>query len=1204
MKTSSKTISKRIAFSGVALIIIALMSVPLISMAAPTTAAPSGSTYFRLSTGGVDATSRQIIRTADDRLYIFGLKQEWTRDLVGYWTTTAGLPGASTDFSGSIGFTLTGTGYPMAVETVYDGSRIIHILIYDNIGNLYDYPFDTSTNVLKSWKLLSSGNPSVGNIYAIGGDYTASGGVSGLFDTSGTLRLVQWYTPNKHIAYAAYTYNVASNTLSLVEGPTQLDSAGNANHPVLAISPLDGSLNVAWISQATTPAQILGRTKLGTSWGPIEQLSAPSAKPWTSTYAGVNIDQGPNYVISASGEKQLAYMEDFDATGDYGRIHYLYNNGSGWTDTLLPFYTHDPEVAINSGGEVYLVGHGHPNNPSCTSLDDMCLIKKQPGGTWANPQVFAVHPGTDSFDTSSSVKWSVVGNNRPDLIEFAFFSANGGSYYNRSIWYARVAATGATVTPTPGGTLTGTPTSIGTSSPTAVPTSTPTRTPTPTGTPTSTGAPTSTPTRTPTATATGLPAPTATSTGTSVVTNCSNDVQFSTLLNGGGMITFNCGGVGAPATIIMSAVKTIAINTTIDGGGRVTLSGGNARRLFTVNASATLAVNNLILTNGQDVGGGLIRNDGTLLVTGSTLTNSVATGNHGGAIKNTGALTVTSSLLANNSAPQGYGGAIDSALTSSLVVVNNSVLTNNSSQLGGGGIANNGTVRVSNSTFTNNSTRSLYGDSGGGAIENTGPLTVRGSTFNNNRAGKGGAIYNEGGTTLVVNSTFSGNAVDVAPRIGGAIYNQLSTDGANTPGSVTVVATTFYGNLATGGSGGTLNNQAGNTLTIKLAIVANGSPNNCAGSITTQGYNIDSANTCGFAAATDRPNTNSALGPLADNGGATFTHALLAGSPAIDLIPISVCTDQVGATLVSDQRGAVRPQDGDGNGSVMCDSGAFEASGAIGPTPTPSMTATSTATRTPTATPSPTPTALATSTATRTPTPTITATPVATSTATRTPTPTSTATRTPTPTATATGAPTSTPTRTPTPAATSVPGLFPRTTVLDNFNRSNGAIGSSWVGLTAGYAIANNQVDVNSGEDIYWNSAFGANQEVFVTLTKVDLAASEVNLILKGQGTYYTSGLIEVYYDTAGQRVQVWTYAAAQGWVLRGADIPLTLNSSDQFGARATASGSVEVYRNGVLAGTRDISGWTFNASGGRIGLWFVNASNSLIDNFGGGNSP
>ena len=165
----------------------------------------------------------------------------------------------------------------MAVDAVYDGARIIHLLVYDNTGNLYDYPFDTLSNLLRPRKLLASGGPRVGDINAIGGDYTGSGGVSGLFDLTGTLHLAEWSTADKHIAYASYSYDVASDTLSLLEGPTPLDANGNANHPVLAVSPQDGSINVAWISQAATPAQILGRTKRGASWGPIEQLSAPSA---------------------------------------------------------------------------------------------------------------------------------------------------------------------------------------------------------------------------------------------------------------------------------------------------------------------------------------------------------------------------------------------------------------------------------------------------------------------------------------------------------------------------------------------------------------------------------------------------------------------------------------------------------------------------------------------------------------------------------------------------------------------------------------------------------------------------------------------------------------------------------------------------------------------------------------------------------------
>jgi hypothetical protein len=83
---------------------------------------------------------------------------------------------------------------------------------------------------------------------------------------------------------------------------------------------------------------------------------------------------------------------------------------------------------------------------------------------------------------------------------------------------------------------------------------------------------------------------------------------------------------------------------------------------------------------------------------------------------------------------------------------------------------------------------------------------------------------------------------------------------------------------------------------------------NCAGTITSAGHNIESANTCGFAAVGDLINTNPILGPLQSNGGPTFTRALLAGSPAIDAA--TACSAQ-------DQRGSPRS-------GAACDIGAYE----------------------------------------------------------------------------------------------------------------------------------------------------------------------------------------------------------------------------------------------------------------------------------------
>ena len=70
-------------------------------------------------------------------------------------------------------------------------------------------------------------------------------------------------------------------------------------------------------------------------------------------------------------------------------------------------------------------------------------------------------------------------------------------------------------------------------------------------------------------------------------------------LNGGGMVTFNCG--PDPVTITLTAEKVITAETTttVDGGGLVTLSGGDAVRVFRVNQSAMLELHNLGVAHGR-----------------------------------------------------------------------------------------------------------------------------------------------------------------------------------------------------------------------------------------------------------------------------------------------------------------------------------------------------------------------------------------------------------------------------------------------------------------------------------------------------------------------------------------------------------------------------------------------------------------------------
>ena len=339
-----------------------------------------------------------------------------------------------------------------------------------------------------------------------------------------------------------------------------------------------------------------------------------------------------------------------------------------------------------------------------------------------------------------------------------------------------------------------------------------------------------------------------------VVDTTSGDCVVGT---GADTITFTGAGVGL-ITLIGGILPTItdAAGLTINGGslGLVTISGGGVDRVFNVNAGASLTLENLTVTGGNS--GGL----------------------NGGGIFNAGTLTITNSALSGNSATAAGGG---------------------------GGIFNNslGSVEIINSTLSGNSA----GRDGGGIFNAGGDVTITNSTLSDNSAArKGGGIGTDAGDVTITNSTLSGNSAD----FGGGIFNDLGS-------IVTITNSTLSGNSATSGGGGIFNG-IGCTVTITNSIVAN-SPagDDCAnfGAFTANGHNLDTDGTCQNAS----PNfatVNTAdlkLGTLFFNGGPTKTHALLAGSFAINNGVQSLCT---AAGITEDQRGETR----DG----ACDIGAYE----------------------------------------------------------------------------------------------------------------------------------------------------------------------------------------------------------------------------------------------------------------------------------------
>jgi CSLREA domain-containing protein len=344
------------------------------------------------------------------------------------------------------------------------------------------------------------------------------------------------------------------------------------------------------------------------------------------------------------------------------------------------------------------------------------------------------------------------------------------------------------------------------------------------------------------------------------------------------------------------------------------------------------------------VGGGGIVNIGTMLVDECSISDNHSQG-YGGGIQNYFSALVVGSLLqvlsssfTGNTAR--YGGAVD-AYAPTLIV--ESGFAGNSAQYGGalnvhGPITE---LDVTSSSFEENSAAEY-----GGAIwlESVIPSVISSSTFTANSAQNGGAIAGQGGQILA--STFAGNS---ATNAGGAIYAQYpeplsvidSTFSANSASNGGGIAVAPKGKLllsnstvvlnradaAAAGGGIALLDQA--TATLDNSIVAGNlagpSGDEASSDIALLGGSLDP--TSGYNLVGD-PNSaggltngasgnivgdglggvldlNTVLDPtLADNGGPTLTHALLANGPAVNAGDPNFDPNSTFPPTLFDQRGA------------------------------------------------------------------------------------------------------------------------------------------------------------------------------------------------------------------------------------------------------------------------------------------------------------
>jgi CSLREA domain-containing protein len=377
-------------------------------------------------------------------------------------------------------------------------------------------------------------------------------------------------------------------------------------------------------------------------------------------------------------------------------------------------------------------------------------------------------------------------------------------------------------------------------------------------------------------------------------------------------------------------------------------------RIMRVGAGITVALRNLTIRGGKtDLAGGGLINYGTLTLTNCRVTDNEST-KGGGGIDNHGPLTLSNSVVARNT-----GGGIANHNDRTLTLTNSTVTRNT----GTGITDNSGSLVIRHSDITYNAGTGIaksrpdpvildyvrvVGNTGAGLSQMFANTTVDHSTIARN---SGAGIDFTRGRVIVANSTIAGNSGggirgSTVPRASILIQLTNSTVSGNSAAvgagiyaedyiyssaRVQLFNTTVAFNTATQSGGGIAVIDTDDELAavdmVNSIVARNSAPtapdirlsgdysfasagHTLIGDGLGTGISNDGGNLVGNVAPYTAP-IDPLLELLNQNGGPTTTHALLAGSPAIDVGTAENCP-------ATDQRGVPRPQ------GEACDMGSFE----------------------------------------------------------------------------------------------------------------------------------------------------------------------------------------------------------------------------------------------------------------------------------------
>jgi uncharacterized repeat protein (TIGR01451 family)/CSLREA domain-containing protein len=366
----------------------------------------------------------------------------------------------------------------------------------------------------------------------------------------------------------------------------------------------------------------------------------------------------------------------------------------------------------------------------------------------------------------------------------------------------------------------------------------------------------------------------------------------------GDRIGFAAGLTGA-VQLTVGALTITDKSLTIDGDGRVAVDGQQTTSAFTV--TNTIGAQPIVALAGLT-----IENAGTQFASAINVGGVALTLDHVDVLDN--ATGATGAGLSLRNGPQG--------IRSDVTIRNSRIARNNAAGDGGGGIA---VIQGAQLTLINSTVDSNTTPDNGGGILNDGTLIAIGSLIADNEGASSGAIK-PGllSSTTLVRTTISGNRAESGVggiNGGGALMALRSVTMTNNDGGSGV------GGIVSSTATAASSIIAGNTGSFSDDCTGLGRP-------TSLGHNL-ATSVCGFQAEGDVTVTAAQVfsevleQDLADNGGPTRTHALIARGRAVDA---GYCPGET-----TDQRGFARPVDVAlmPNAVDGCDIGAYEAQGPV-----------------------------------------------------------------------------------------------------------------------------------------------------------------------------------------------------------------------------------------------------------------------------------